>query len=50
MRRFLNTRMKFCEMLAGHLGDIPAPDGLGGDTTLLDFEVSGERVDCWVRT
>ena len=39
---FLNTRMKFCELLAGHLGDIPAPDGLGGDTTLLDFEV---RVD-----
>eukprot|EP00439_Symbiodinium_sp_Y106_P030402 s829_g3.t1 len=39
---FLNTRMKFCEMLAGHLGDIPAPDGLGGDTTLLDFEVRVE--------
>ena len=34
--------MKFCEMLAAHLGDIPAPDGLGGDTTLLDFEVRVE--------
>lgn len=39
---FLSNRMKFCEMLAAHLGDIPAPDGLGGDTTLLDFEVRVE--------
>lgn len=39
---FLNLRMNFCERLAGHLGDIPAPDGLGGDTTLLDFEVRVE--------
>ena len=34
--------MKFCELLAGHLGEIAAPDGLGGDTTLLDFEVRVE--------
>ncbi|CAJ1328908.1 unnamed protein product [Effrenium voratum] len=39
---FLSTRMKFCELLAGHLGEIAAPDGLGGDTTLLDFEVRVE--------
>eukprot|EP00931_Biecheleriopsis_adriatica_P034702 TRINITY_DN20021_c0_g5_i1.p1 TRINITY_DN20021_c0_g5~~TRINITY_DN20021_c0_g5_i1.p1 ORF type:complete len:4603 (-),score=1119.02 TRINITY_DN20021_c0_g5_i1:34-13842(-) len=39
---FLNTRMKFCELIAGHLGDIQAPDGLGGDTTLLDFEARVE--------
>jgi len=38
----LNLRMEFCEQLAGMVGNIPLPEGLGGDTTLLDFEV---RVD-----
>jgi len=34
----LNLRMKYCEDAIPYCAPIPMPDGLGGDTTLLDFE------------
>jgi len=38
----LVLRMKFCADATALCGSIPMPDGLGGDTTLLDYEVRVE--------
>ncbi|CAK0878751.1 unnamed protein product [Prorocentrum cordatum] len=35
----LNLRMDYCNQLCEFMGDVDVPSGIGGDTTLLDFEV-----------
>lgn len=38
----LSLRMNYCSKLGGIVNSVPLPAGLGGDTTLLDFEVRVE--------